>query len=92
MDQRWKQLGRQVKLGEKGIKILVPHVQKRTDEETGEGEFMVRSFGLGTVFDIAQTEGKPLPERPHRELQQSLSGRVPQCALVHEFGGCPVTD
>ena len=70
--QRWKQLGRQVKLGEKGIKILVPHVKKQTDEETGEEERIVRGFGLGTVFDIKQTDGKPLPEPPvAREIRES---------------------
>ena len=62
--QRWKQLGRQVKLGEKGIKILVPHARKVSDEETDEEQVIVRSFGLGSVFDISQTEGKPLPEPP----------------------------
>ncbi len=75
--QRWKQLGRQVKFGEKGIKILVPHVRKRTDEETGEEAVIVRSFGLGTVFDVAQTEGKPLPEPPvAREIRESSDAGV----------------
>ncbi|HVB65836.1 MAG TPA: ArdC-like ssDNA-binding domain-containing protein [Nitrolancea sp.] len=70
--QRWKQLGRQVKLGEKGIRILVPHIRKQTDDETDEEERSVRSFGLGTVFDIAQTEGKPLPEPPvAQEIRES---------------------
>jgi len=75
--QRWKQLGRQVKLGEKGIKILVPHVHKRTDEETGEEERIVRNFGLGTVFDVSQTEGNPLPEPPvAREIRESSDAGV----------------
>ena len=75
--QRWKQLGRQVKLGEKGIKILVPHVKKQTDEETGEEERIVRGFGLGTVFDIKQTDGKPLPEPPiAREIRESSDAGV----------------
>ena len=70
--QRWKQLGRQVKLGEQGIKILVPHVHKQTDEETGEEERIVRNFGLGTVFDVSQTEGKSLPEPPvAQEIRES---------------------
>ena len=70
--QRWKQLGRQVRLGEKGIKILVPHAIRTTDAETGEEQVIVRSFGLGTVFDIGQTEGQPLPEPPvAQEIRQA---------------------
>ena len=75
--QRWKQLGRQVKFGEKGIKILVPHVHKQTDQETGEEERIVRNFGLGTVFDVSQTEGNPLPEPPvAREIRESSDAGV----------------
>jgi len=75
--QRWKQLGRQVKFGEKGIKILVPHARKVSDEETGEEQVIVRSFGLGTVFDISQTEGKPLPEPPvAQEIRESSDAGV----------------
>ena len=70
--QRWQQLGRQVKRGEQGIKILVPHRVKTTDAETGEEQVIVRSFGLGTVFDIGQTEGQPLPEPPvAQEIRQA---------------------
>ena len=75
--QRWKQLGRQVKFGEKGIKILVPHARKVSDEKTGEEQVIVHSFGLGTVFDISQTEGKPLPEPPvAREIRESSDAGV----------------
>ena len=70
--QRWKQLGRQVKRGEQGIKILVPHAIRTTDLETGEEQIIVRSFGLGTVFDVSQTEGRPLPEPPvTQEIRQA---------------------
>ena len=86
--QRWKQLDRQVKLGEKGIKILVPHIRKRTDEETGEEEVIVRNFGLGTVFDIAQTEGKPLPEPPvAREIRESSDAGVALFGHLMRFVG-----
>ncbi|MDQ3547830.1 MAG: ArdC family protein [Chloroflexota bacterium] len=61
--RRWQQLGRQVKKGEQGIRILVPH--KRVVElEKGEETTIVRSFGVGSVFDISQTDGDPLPEPP----------------------------
>jgi len=63
--QKWQELGRQVKKGEKGIKILVPHKRKVTPEEDDEdAHFVVSSFGVGTVFDISQTGGPPLLEPP----------------------------
>ena len=73
----WQSLGRQVKKGETGIKIFVPFRRRATrtpDPEEGSDEEeaqkkraplgAVTGFGLGTVFDIAQTEGEPLPEPP----------------------------
>lgn len=52
----WNKLGRQVKKGEKGIKILQPI---RGKEEAGEEKKCV-GFRVGYVFDLAQTEGKEL--------------------------------
>lgn len=46
-----------MKYGEKGIKVLVPHVSKQANAETGEDDLVVRNDGLGTVFDIDQTAG-----------------------------------
>ncbi len=73
----WQSLGRQVRKGETGIKIFVPfrrRVTRATDPEEGSEEEEVQKqraplgavtgFGLGTVFDIAQSEGDPLPEPP----------------------------
>ena len=69
--RRWQQLGRQVKRGEQGIKILVPRKQRlrdaKTDEEDDEPLYVIRGFGVGTVFDVSQTEGEPLPEPPRPE-------------------------
>ncbi len=72
----WKDLGRWVKKGEKGIAILAPCLppkQTRPAEETGgekeEGEEQEEKeeirplyFKVVHVFDVSQTEGKPLPE------------------------------
>ena len=59
--QAWKRLGRFVKRGEKGITIVVPHVRRaKADEEDGDA-VRVTGFGTGTVFDISQTDGAPLP-------------------------------
>jgi len=77
----WQGMGRQVRKGEKSIVVFVPHrrrVKRSADTEAqvqGDGEQEPRAtqtisgFGLGRVFDIAQTEGEALPEPPEaREL------------------------
>ncbi|AII57412.1 DUF192 domain-containing protein [Dehalococcoides mccartyi] len=73
----WKDLYRWVKKGEKGIAILAPcmspkkknleppDVEKASDEkEKSEEETEIRPiyFKVVYVFDVSQTEGKPLPE------------------------------
>ena len=63
----WQKLGRQVKEGEKGIRIFAPIVwrvrkdEKQEDGERKDTEELVR-FRSVCVFDVAQTDGKPLPE------------------------------
>jgi antirestriction protein ArdC len=57
----WQRLGRQVRKGEQGIRILVPH-RRVVELEEGEETTVVRSFGIGSVFDITQTDGNPLPK------------------------------
>lgn len=53
----WQALGRQVRKGEKGIRILAPMIRK--DKETGDSECF--GFKCVSVFDVAQTDGEPLP-------------------------------
>ena len=62
----WQTLGRQVRRGERGIRILVPHrrpvaAEERQEEPEAEQRAVVSGFGVASVFDIAQTEGEPLP-------------------------------
>lgn len=64
---RWKELGRFVKKGEKGIAIIAPIARKRKveDEDRADESGAVRSvtgFRVVHVFDVSQTEGEPLPE------------------------------
>jgi antirestriction protein ArdC len=56
----WKKLQRYVKRGEKGILIFVP-IKPRQENGDGEEEEVI-FFKTATVFDLSQTEGKPLPE------------------------------
>ncbi len=63
--RHWQSLGRQVRRGERGIFVLAPCTRRvtDTDDETGEttDRTVVRGFRSVTVFDIAQTDGDPLP-------------------------------
>lgn len=82
----WQKLGRQVKKGEKSLKILAPRKGKKKDKETGEetgGEYLF--FTTASVFDISQTEGEDLPsvfqvEGDPGEYMELLE------AVVEEFG------
>ncbi|MCY0870739.1 ArdC family protein [Alicyclobacillus sp. SP_1] len=57
--QTWKTMGRHVRKGEQGIMILAPLLAK-TSETTPERSLV--GFRTVYVFDVSQTEGKPLPE------------------------------
>ena len=67
----WKELGRFVKRGEKGIQILAPivgHRRTKNDQETQTDEKprpVLIGFRAVYVFDVAQTEGADLPEFEH---------------------------
>lgn len=75
----WKSLGRQVRRGEKGIRIIVPlrgragssPAEAGAEDSGGTGisgdeglrpERTIVRFGTGSVFDISQTEGEPIPD------------------------------
>lgn len=62
--QAWKRLGRWVKAGEHGIAIVAPIVRKRRQvEDAVEDERRsVVCFKGCRVFDVSQTNGKPLVE------------------------------
>jgi hypothetical protein len=67
---KWKELGRSVKKGEKGIRILAPIVgiRRKTDEEAAKSDPAYQNkpvlvgFRSAYVFDVSQTEGAELPE------------------------------
>ncbi len=63
--ETWKQLGRFVKKGAKGILILAPILAKRESAVTNsaeENEKGAVGFRAVYVFDVADTDGQPLPE------------------------------
>ena len=61
---KWQEFSRQVRRGERAIRILAPIVVKKVDEETGELRRAVVGFRGACVFDVNQTAGDPLPEPP----------------------------
>ncbi len=87
----WQKLGRYVKRNEKGIAIMAPIVWRRTvtpaDHEEGKQdreEETALAFRTAYVFDISQTDGKPLPEFARtqgdpgaytKRLERFISGR-----------------
>ena len=56
----WQRLGRSVRKGERGIRIMAPIVRRATTDE--EEQERVVAFKHVSVFDVSQTDGKALPE------------------------------
>lgn len=81
----WQALGRQVRRGERGIRILAPYRRTIAPDDGGDaadGEraaTAISGFGVATVFDIAQTDGEPLPAPTAPQL---LAGGSPVAAWV----------
>ena len=77
----WKEMGRFVKRGEKGIQILAPMVGHRRRKDDADRNHahddnskpapVLIGFRAVYVFDVAQTEGADLPEFEH-----SITGEV----------------
>ena len=92
---RWKQLGRFVKKGAKGILILAPVVLREEAESRQKEEANERAairFRAAYVFDMADTDGKPIPQFGNTEgdpsdrterLKEFLSGRGIQLEYSH---------
>ena len=86
----WQCLGRQVRKGETGIRILAPnssHLVKDPDQSVKPAEVsaaqdvreasnpIVTGFRVVSVFDVEQTEGDPLPQLQEPKL---LEGQAPK--------------
>lgn len=63
--RRWKELGRSVRKGERGIGILAP-CRYRTKVETEDGDELstesIKGWRVVYVFDILQTDGEPIED------------------------------
>lgn len=103
----WKKnFGRQVKRGEHGITILAPCPYRRREEveetapdgSTATTIQLVQRVGFRTVtvFDVSQTEGKPLPELVHKltggvvdyeRITEAISHLSPYPISIEAFPG-----
>ncbi|MFQ6365487.1 ArdC-like ssDNA-binding domain-containing protein [Lactococcus lactis] len=75
----WQDKGRQVKRGEKALKIFVPSLAAKKDKDGNysrdkEGNVIkeVKGFYLASVYDVRQTEGEPIP-KPIYELEENIN-------------------
>jgi antirestriction protein ArdC len=69
----WNQLGRRVRKGERGIRILAPMIgiRRKKDEQAEkdirtQNQAVLVGFRSAYVFDISQTDGAELPEFTER--------------------------
>jgi antirestriction protein ArdC len=76
----WQRLGRQVRKGERGIRILAPcrkrvnPVESEREQDEAERVEILTGFRVVHVFDVSQTDGAELAEIAPRRL----TGEVPQ--------------
>ncbi len=93
----WQQLGRQVIRGERGIAILAPVITRADPEPDKEATSKVlRGFRVTRVFDVSQTDGKPLPDAgpsllaggSPRGLWDRLADQVHAAGFTLDRGGC----
>jgi antirestriction protein ArdC len=96
----WQSLGRQVRKGERGIRILAPCKYRRTevDAQTGQETTYsgIRGFTTTTVFDVAQTDGDELPDvaptllagEAVAGLWDALAAQVKEQGYTLERGDC----
>lgn len=88
----WKKIGRFVKKGEKGIRILAPIIIKTTKKNDmgDEEETEFRKYKVTTVFDISQTKGDPIPSL--HEFVHTVRGETELYQMVMNISPFPVEE
>ena len=94
----WNKLGRKVKKGERGIRILAPVIGMRCKKDTEaekdvrkQNQPMLVGFRAAYVFDVSQTEGAELPDLSRRfegnvgEYQERLTALTLAQGIELEF-------
>jgi hypothetical protein len=83
--QKWRQLNRFVRKGEKGIPILAPMIAHEDPDDPGSNQ-VLKGFKVVYIYDVSQTEGEDLPEPPNwksPEQNAVLSTRLVEFANQH---------
>ncbi|MGO2422250.1 MAG: ArdC-like ssDNA-binding domain-containing protein [Brevibacterium aurantiacum] len=96
--RKWKEMGRSVKKGEKGIAIFAPRTAPVKDDDgnpirddNGRKKTKVVGYTSATVFDVSQTEGEELPE-PSAELSETPpDGFIDDMETAAAKAGYPVS-
>lgn len=75
----WREKGRNVKRGEKGLTVLRPRIIKKESAPSASGaeaeaQTRLAGFSYLTVFDINQTEGEALPEQVQPKVIDTPEG------------------
>ncbi len=67
----WQKMGRNVRKGEHGIRILAPCKHKKVVEKEGEEDTVISftTFRPASVFDVSQTDGEDLPQGYIKKLE-----------------------
>jgi antirestriction protein ArdC len=89
----WKKMGRYVKKGERGIKILAPMRFKatKTNDDGEEEEIEFNRYQTVFVFDISQTEGdKEIPTL--QEFVKTVPGETELYEMMKKVSPFPVEE
>lgn len=99
---RWQDVGRQVKKGEKGIAIWAPKTRWVAEADANGNEIrgadgkpvkkkVVAGYTVATVFDVEQTEGEELPEGARRLTTEPPAGYTEDLTRAIEARGFAVS-
>ena len=78
--RQWHEVNRYVKKGSKGFYILVPHIRKVENKDTGEEKEALVGFLTRAVFRYEDTDGEPLT---HERIETS---DLPLIERAEEWG------
>ncbi|PKN67574.1 MAG: antirestriction protein [Deltaproteobacteria bacterium HGW-Deltaproteobacteria-15] len=78
--RQWNEVNRYVKKGSKAFYILVPHIRRRDDKDTGDERDVLIGFLTRAVFRYEDTDGEPL------DHEQIDLGGLPLIERAQEWG------
>jgi antirestriction protein ArdC len=82
----WKRMGRHVRKGARGIAIWAPMLRRATDAADDAGARLY-GFRLAHVFDVADTDGSPLPA-PRARARGPASWRARPASVLRGLARC----